>query len=367
MREPEALEFCHEEVEAGRRTPAGCAALFPDIPDLEAQLHVAQRLGAWPAPTLSPQANRRIEARLRQPWQARRLTAPRRFGLAARWAAIPLLATLLFAGFGIVSAASSSLPGDSLYPIKRAGEAVQLSITPASARATLYATLAARRLNEISAAVSRDHVQANLLNLLLNDLKLDTEAAFSAEPDSPINQQAEVLNQLIREASRQQMVLHTIMPLVPPPAQDSLKQALQASITDQALAEERLRQINVVNVATETTALTPTPVATSMAPGLTGVPPGQTNVPPGQTHIPPGQTNVPPGRTQIPPGQTNVPPGRTQIPPGQTHVPPGQTNVPPGQTQIPPGQTQVPPGQTHEPRGQTHVPPGRTKVPLGQT
>jgi hypothetical protein len=340
MKAYDALEFCLKEVEAGRKTEADCAALFPDIPDLPGQLRVARRLRAWPAPEFSPQARRRIEAGLRRAWQARPPVAGPRFGLAAWALPILLVATLMSASAGIASAASSSWPGEPLYPLKRASETVQANLTPASGRASLYISFAARRLDEISVLVSHNRVQAELLSPSLLDLKLDTEAAVLAVPSSPLDQQAEILGRIIREASRQQTVLQAVLPRVPAQAQAALKQTLQASIAGQAVAEDDLRQIQAPGEGGQTATTTATVVSASL-------PPGQTDVPPGQTNVPPGQTDVLPGQTQVPPGQTIVPPGQTHIPPGQTQVPPGQTIVPPGQTHIPPGQTQVPPGKTH--------------------
>lgn len=57
---------------------------------------------------------------------------------------------------GAVWLSSSSLPGDSLYGLKRASENVQLSLTGGTgARAKEYLTLAKRRADEVSALLSR--------------------------------------------------------------------------------------------------------------------------------------------------------------------------------------------------------------------
>jgi len=57
---------------------------------------------------------------------------------------------------GAVWLSSSSLPGDSLYGLKRASENVELSLTGGTgARAKAYLSLAKRRANEVSALLSR--------------------------------------------------------------------------------------------------------------------------------------------------------------------------------------------------------------------
>ncbi|MEK7328206.1 MAG: hypothetical protein AAB217_23425, partial [Chloroflexota bacterium] len=66
MTPEETLAYCLTEIEAGRKTAADCAALFPDIPGLEAQLRAAQTLRAWQAPAIRPEVSRRLEARVRQ-------------------------------------------------------------------------------------------------------------------------------------------------------------------------------------------------------------------------------------------------------------------------------------------------------------
>ena len=281
--------------------------------------------------------------------------------------ALLLVAALLAGSAGIASAATGSWPGDSLYPIKRGIETVQLDLTPASGRASLYISLAARRLDELSGLVSHGRVQADLLSTSLLDLKLDTEAAVSAVPSSPPDQQVEILGRIVREASRQQTILQAVMPQVAAQSPAILNQTLQAAIASQAVAEEDLRQIQARGDGAQTATAAVIPGSVSPSETNTPTPPGLTDGPPGQTQVPTGETHVPPGQTEIPPGQSHVPPGQTDIPPGQTHLPPGQTDIPPGQTDIPPGQTHIPLGQTHVPPGQTRVPPDQTRVPPGKT
>src|SRR5688572_28599627 len=97
MKPEDILEQCLKEMAAGRKTPAECAALFPNVPDLEAQLRAATTLRQLEVLTLRPEASQRIEARLRQKLRTQKPIADRRRILTLRWAMpLALVTTLLF-------------------------------------------------------------------------------------------------------------------------------------------------------------------------------------------------------------------------------------------------------------------------------
>jgi uncharacterized protein DUF5667 len=118
-------------------------------PEFTSQLHaqlvaVTSRLVAEGAPETAGRDGRR--------WLRRR-RFPLRRPLAVVGTLVLIFALLLG---GAVWLSSSSLPGDSLYGLKRASENVQLSLTGGTgARAKEYLTLAKRRANEVSALLSR--------------------------------------------------------------------------------------------------------------------------------------------------------------------------------------------------------------------
>src|SRR5690348_11712642 len=79
--------------------------------------------------------------------------APFRRPLAVVGTLVVIFAVLLT---GAVWLSSGTLPGDSLYGLKRASENVQLSLTSGdSARGKEYLTLAKRRVNEVSKLLSK--------------------------------------------------------------------------------------------------------------------------------------------------------------------------------------------------------------------
>ena len=97
--------------------------LAPEMPDVQfvrnAKLRILNRVKASAAltPSVKPQPRRawRIDFRSR------------------RWSTVlagVLIAAMLFgSGIGMKQASASALPGDSLYPIKRAGEEIQLALS----------------------------------------------------------------------------------------------------------------------------------------------------------------------------------------------------------------------------------------------
>lgn len=132
-----------------------CLALYPaQAKELEPLLRLAQRSGrALGSPQPSSQAvaagrERLLAALSRQhpPPRTSWLFLPRRL--------MPVLASLLAVavlGTGTVMAASGSLPGESLYPVKMAAERARFAVTPsAAARARLLVRMADRRVEEIS-------------------------------------------------------------------------------------------------------------------------------------------------------------------------------------------------------------------------
>src|SRR5690348_70140 len=121
MNPEDVLQVCLDEVLAGRKTPAECAAQYPQFDGLEADLTRAVALRAMHALTLGAAASQRLESRLRR--QARALppaARPTHPLWNSRWVLGPALAgVLLLTGIGTTAAAGASNPGDLLYPVKR--------------------------------------------------------------------------------------------------------------------------------------------------------------------------------------------------------------------------------------------------------
>ena len=95
------------------------------------------------------------------------MTPKKRTAMAWRWRWATIASTagvfLLSSTGGAVAASSSSMPGQTLYSVKRAIENAQVTLTPSTtAKARLYATLADRRVGEIVFAATNDDAQLTL-------------------------------------------------------------------------------------------------------------------------------------------------------------------------------------------------------------
>jgi hypothetical protein len=238
----------------------------------------------------------------------RTIGRPRLPQVARLWATAALALLLVLGTAGTLSAAGNSLPGQVLYPVKRAVEAAQLALTPANNKAEAQLELLQERTRELTALRNDPTTPPGVLAEAAAALTNQNEAALNSVPSVPAEKRVEFLEAMVSVMAAAEATLAAAADSAPPEAALALVAALDQAHDDRAMAEAALAEAQQ----------NPNP------------PPGQTNVPPGQTNIPPGQTNVPPGQTHIP-DQTNGPPGQTNVPPGQTNIPPGQTNVPPGQ------------------------------------
>jgi hypothetical protein len=142
-------------------------------------VEAARRLAAGPDVTLSPAALERIEARLRQrnaelhrPARSRQQhTAPRtwQFGRVLRYVAAACLMVILVVA-GTARASASSLPGDTLYPVKRAIEDARLAFASSGGAAGLHVEFAGRRLDEFQKLLTRREVYPRALEEASGDL-----------------------------------------------------------------------------------------------------------------------------------------------------------------------------------------------------
>ncbi len=144
-----------------------------------------------------------------------------------RWAvALVAVLVILLAGVGTVSASASSLPGDTLYPVKTAAENVQGFFTFGSeAKANFYMSLAQRRLNELNKLVEENR-----------DIPQSLLEAMSSETDNAItilsgNQQLgnESVDRLMGLTSNQNTVLTELIEEVPSTAKVKIQEALNKS------------------------------------------------------------------------------------------------------------------------------------------
>lgn len=285
--------------EALDRTPANAD------PALREAITTARAVRATPRPALSKAANARIERRALEKFraQSRRTRRPVQFSFA-QWAiASAVVLALIIASTGTVAASASSLPGETLYPVKRFVEGMQLRLAFEDKRPALHIAFAETRLGEIESLAEAGHIPPGLVE----DLAAETEAALTSAPSVPAEQQAETYAAIVSMTEHQQEVLARVLAKAPEPAQAALAHAQSVSAKGNKAALEALGKLG-------------------------GVPPGQLKKTPGQGHTPPGQQKKTPDAS---PATSSTP-----QPPGKTHTPPGQVKTPPGlqKTKTPHGQ-----------------------------
>lgn len=294
--------------EALDRTPANADRALREA------ITTARAVRATPRPALSKAAHARIERRALEKFRARsrRARRPVQFSFA-QWAiASAVVLALIVASTGTVAASASSLPGETLYPVKRFVEGAQLVLASEDKRPALHIAFAETRLSEIESLAAEGDIPPGLVQ----DLATETEAALTGALSVPVEQQAETYAAIVSMTEHQQEVLARVLAKAPEPAQAALAHAQSVSAKGNKAALEALGKLG-------------------------GVPPGQLKKTPGQGHTPPGQQKKTPdaspatSSTPQPPGTAHAPPE-----PQNTHTSPGQVKTPPGlqKTKTPHGQ-----------------------------
>lgn len=155
----------------------------------------------------------------------------RRVGRLLKWQrgwaiALAVVLALFLTGAGTVTASASSLPGDTLYPVKTATEKVQGFFTFGSeAKAGHYMKLAERRLNEIEALARQDRtIPQSVLDVLNEDTEQALELLIKHKPAGK-----GLIIRLLAVTANQKSVLERVMEQVPPQAKLKLKEALTRS------------------------------------------------------------------------------------------------------------------------------------------
>ena len=325
-------------------------------------------------PELSAQRRQHIwrEARQRAyqaPQKAPTFSFFRRLPLRSFVTACLVIILLLSSNIAVL-AADSSLPGETLYPIKRGLESVQTTLTSEEARPLLNLHLLDRRVHEVVRLVALYRpVPPSLLEEITTRLdKTVTYPELWTQTDvlatlAAINAQLTVTARQHPETRELSLLASSSRALL-----TRAREAVGMSLpTDERFPDDAELPVN----APPTTIAAPLPTATPeeddtlpsrvQRPTQTATPIVTVTFPPTLTATPPGQ--IPPTATSTPPPATTTPPPATATPPPDdgNNLPPGHGGTPPGQGGTPPGQGEVPPGQDETPPGQINPPPGQSK------
>lgn len=240
-----ALDQCLDRMLGQGASVEDCLALYPEhAGELEQALRAAAQLQAVRF-TPSAAAKDRGRLKLRAELQAlerasTQVTLHRRWSLwstphlrlAGALAGIVLL--LLIGAPSLVAAASGSIPGDTLYPVKRGFEQTRLAFQFSEAgKAALHLNFAERRVDEIALLIEHGHaagIAATRENL---DAQLATASTLTANLKDE-RAAAELSSKVEAKAARvlarlQNSVIAAKAGAVRQAAQDSLHQASAAS------------------------------------------------------------------------------------------------------------------------------------------
>ncbi len=319
----EILDRCTAAIQQQGSTVEECLTLYPaQLEELEPLLRLVARLNA--ARTLQASSQFQTAASLRLHMQApERLRARRngtppqsilsslgihrktrqsppetsqpqkRLRLAPFFAGL-LLVLLIVSGVGTATASAQALPGDFLYPIKRAQEDIRLTVTlDESSQARLRLEFAGRRINEAAASL-KDNRPSGIDQALLDyNNQIQSELKFlNQESGLSLTEQSELANLLVSDLSDHETWLKTMIKDAPQSAKANIETALAVSQNahDQALQVIRRGSENGGSQSPPT--LTPGyPSATphpTRAPTSTPVPPVPTTTPAHQ----PGSVNL---------------------------------------------------------------------------
>jgi hypothetical protein len=324
------LSDCLDAVLAGQRTVAQCVADHPDHAEqLRAELNVAVLTSRLKSPRMPRESVLELEERLRAHMTERPPAEPRRSARVIRFpaisraaAAILIVLLLVFGGGGgVVVASADSVPGDTLYGVKRAWENVIVLIATVTGQlGEVWLHLAQTRLDEMVILAERGQPGDELLG----DLQQATSQAISRsrEDDLPrlvifLEETRQVIESEavpIEDHNARQELIEVIAPVIqthresesPPPAPDhDLPDAPGDLPATATVTPTTTSTATATSTATPRVPLTPTRTPTRTATPTT--PPSATPVPSATwTPLPsptPGSGGV------IPQAATNTPPG----------------------------------------------------------
>jgi hypothetical protein len=153
-------------------------------------VNTAVLLAKVEAPELSIESMTRIQglvldAYAQQPVAPRlvkRNPVPRAKSSYRWWAALAASVAVIASLAGLVPASANSLPGDTLYPVKRLVEGAELSLAfSADARASVHLQHAERRVDEVEALAGRGVFDPALVNESLTSMAAAADAAEESQ------------------------------------------------------------------------------------------------------------------------------------------------------------------------------------------
>jgi len=319
----EILDRCTTAIQQQGSTVEECMANYPgQQEELEPLLHLVVRLNAVRTLQASPQfqtvASLRLQMQAPERLRARRNVTPlqsilsslsihrkthqsphetrnrqNKLRLAPLFAGL-LLVLLIVSSVGTAAASALALPGDILYPIKRAQEDIRLTITVnESSQARLRLEFAGRRIDEAATLLKENRLSEIDQALVDYNNQIQSELKFlNQENGLSLTEKSELANLLISDLSHHETWLKTMIKVVPESARTNIETALDASQNVHDRAIQVILKQNENGDSQPRPSLTPvnTPVTPyrTRVPLSTPVPPVPTTNPtfqPGSKHV----------------------------------------------------------------------------------
>lgn len=229
----EILDICLDRIRVNGDTVEQCLGSYPEhAAELEPLLRAALSVTETSS-TIKPRPEfeRVAKYRLLSALEAKEAKKTERqmplWGWQRRWAVVfAVIVVLLLVGSGTITASASSLPGDTLYPVKTVTEKVQEFFTRGNeAKASFNIKLAQRRINELE---SLSDGNRSIPQSLLNTMNAETDRAIET-----LGQQkavkAELVTRLLDTTSKQNTALTKVIEKAPSEAKSKLQEALKRS------------------------------------------------------------------------------------------------------------------------------------------
>lgn len=370
MRNPscfeDILDDCITAIQEQGKTVADCLARYPaQREELEPLLRLTVRLQGVRTLEAPPEFRRVAAARMRnlvatRPHRVERAVIkpnllrhirPRlpSFGMQKRFPVAIMISIVIAASLlvgGTVYASTDTLPGDVLYPVKRAVEAVQLAVSLSDAGdARLHLAFAARRLDEVAALLEKNRPQD--IRRALADYKVQSEsvlAFFSEDSNLSPAEQAALADLLVTAQAHHEARFTALLDQVPEAVRPTIESALTASRTGRdrvlkTVGEKSGREMPQPSPTSIQTA-TPTPSPELPMPTPSPEPPTPTPSPKLPMATPSPESPIPTPSPEPPtPTPSPEPPAPTPSPtPSEWPMPPGWPSGCPPPSEWPPSE-----------------------------
>jgi hypothetical protein len=249
------LDICLDRIIAKGDTIEQCLESYPEQatqlePLLRAALATAKVSSIIePRPEFQRLARQRLLSTLEAKEKKKTKHRMPLWGWQRRWAvALVAVLVVILVGVGTVTASASSLPGDTLYPVKTATEKVQGFFTFGSeAKANFYMKLSQRRLDELKLLVENNRdIPQSLLGVMNTETN---EAVDILSRNKQVGNES--IDRLLGVTSNQKAVLTELMGNVTPKAKLGLQEALRRcedAHVQAVLLKGKIQQMNKMHM-----------------------------------------------------------------------------------------------------------------------